>query len=160
MQFLSLTLSLARIGTLSLLEWSNEASDLVLNRRSAWERRVGLIHGNAEMKFYISTKGIRRVTISNGDGKGSAKTTTAGTGAGSARRISVRTVFPVVLVLGIVLPFLFVRIAILMLESAAACSSLGNLFPRLFTFFFCFFLLLTLTVSHSLPHSSYFWYFS
>ncbi|XP_014518986.1 probable galacturonosyltransferase 15 [Vigna radiata var. radiata] len=75
------------------------------------------------MKFYISTKGIRRVTISNEDGKGSAKTTTAGTGAGSGRRISARTVFPVVVVLGIVLPFLFVRIAILMLESAAVCSS-------------------------------------
>ncbi|KAK7387035.1 hypothetical protein VNO78_27507 [Psophocarpus tetragonolobus] len=76
------------------------------------------------MKFYISTKGIKRVTISNGDGKGSAKTTAAGTGAGSGRRISARTVFPAVLVLGIVLPFVFVRIAILMLESAAACSSL------------------------------------
>ncbi|RDY01743.1 putative galacturonosyltransferase 15, partial [Mucuna pruriens] len=76
------------------------------------------------MKFYISAKGIKRVTISNGDGagKGSVKTTTAATGSG--RRISARTVFPAVVVLGIVLPFLFVRIAILMLESAAACSSL------------------------------------
>ncbi|KAH1197566.1 putative galacturonosyltransferase 15 [Glycine max] len=74
------------------------------------------------MKFYISTKGIKRVTISNGEGKGSAKTTAVAAGAG--RRISARTVFPVMVVLGIVLPFLFVRIAILMLESAAACSSL------------------------------------
>uniref|UniRef100_I1KY26 Hexosyltransferase n=1 Tax=Glycine max TaxID=3847 RepID=I1KY26_SOYBN len=74
------------------------------------------------MKFYISTRGIKRVTISNSEGKGSAKTTAVA--AGSGRRISARTVFPVVLVLGIVLPFLFVRIAILMLESAAACSSL------------------------------------
>ena len=84
------------------------------------------------MKFYISTRGIKRVTISNSEGKGSAKTTAVA--AGSGRRISARTVFPVVLVLGIVLPFLFVRIAILMLESAAACSSLGNLFLQLFTF--------------------------
>lgn len=99
------------------------------------QRGIGLIHGSAEMKFYISTKGIRRVTISNEDGKGSAKTTTAGTGAGSGRRISARTVFPVVVVLGIVLPFLFVRIAILMLESAAVCSSFGNQFACLFTFF-------------------------
>ncbi|KAG5094229.1 hypothetical protein JHK84_049817 [Glycine max] len=90
---------------------------------SVCERGVGLlIHGNAEMKFYISTKGIKRVTISNGEGKGSAKTTAVAAGAG--RRISARTVFPVMVVLGIVLPFLFVRIAILMLESAAACSSL------------------------------------
>ncbi|XP_040864612.1 bifunctional aspartokinase/homoserine dehydrogenase 2, chloroplastic isoform X2 [Glycine max] len=46
--------------------------------------------------------------------------------AGSDCRISAPTVFPVVLVLvlGIVLPFLFVRITILILESAAACSSL------------------------------------
>ncbi|TKY46802.1 galacturonosyltransferase 15 [Spatholobus suberectus] len=77
------------------------------------------------MKFYISTKGIKRVTISNGAGKGSAKTTAAASpGAGSGRRISARTALPAVVVLGIVLPFLFVRIAILMLESAAACSSL------------------------------------
>ncbi|KAH1099894.1 hypothetical protein GLYMA_13G048300v4 [Glycine max] len=48
--------------------------------------------------------------------------------AGSDCRISAPTVFPVVLVLvlGIVLPFLFVRITILILESAAACSSLGR----------------------------------
>ncbi|RZB70924.1 Bifunctional aspartokinase/homoserine dehydrogenase 2, chloroplastic [Glycine soja] len=44
--------------------------------------------------------------------------------AGSDCQISAPTVFPVVLVLGIVLPFLFVRITILILESVAACSSL------------------------------------
>ncbi|KAG4969612.1 hypothetical protein JHK82_035308 [Glycine max] len=54
--------------------------------------------------------------------------------AGSDCQISAPTVFPVVLVLGIVLPFLFVRITILKLESVAACSSLGNLFLQLFTF--------------------------
>lgn len=82
------------------------------------------------MKFYISAKGIKRVTISNG-GKGSAKGTTTAVGTptttgGSGRRISLRTVLPVVLVLGIVLPFIFVRVAILVLESATFCSSLGN----------------------------------
>jgi len=122
----------------------------------AGEREVGLIHGSAEMKFYISAKGIRRVTISNEDGKGSAKTTTAGTGAGSGRRISARTVFPVMLVLGIVLPFLFVRIAILMLESAAACSSLGNLFLA-FHFLLLFWQFLTLSIT---PVTNYFCYFS
>ncbi|CAI8596509.1 unnamed protein product [Vicia faba] len=82
------------------------------------------------MKFYISAKGIKRFTISNGGGKGSAKDTSA-TAAGvptvttsSSRRISLRTVLPVVLVLGLVLPFIFVRVAILVLESATFCSSL------------------------------------
>ncbi|OWM73311.1 hypothetical protein CDL15_Pgr001425 [Punica granatum] len=70
------------------------------------------------MKFYISASGIRRVTISNsGAGKGSAAT------VAPARRLTSRTLLPVVLVLGIVLPFLFVRVAFLVLESAAACSS-------------------------------------
>ncbi|XP_035549337.1 probable galacturonosyltransferase 15 isoform X2 [Juglans regia] len=71
------------------------------------------------MKFYISTTGIKRVTISSSGSavKGSLPTATA------SRRIPSRTVLPVVLVLGIALPFLFVRIAFLVLESAAACSS-------------------------------------
>ncbi|XP_058788234.1 probable galacturonosyltransferase 15 [Vicia villosa] len=82
------------------------------------------------MKFYISAKGIKRFTISNGGGKGSAKDTSATAAGGptvtasSSRRISLRTVLPVVLVLGIVLPFIFVRVAILVLESATFCSSL------------------------------------
>lgn len=72
-----------------------------------------------KMKFYISTSGIKRVTISGsgGAGKGSLATATA------SRRISSRTMLPVVLVLAIALPFFFVRIAFLVLESAAACSS-------------------------------------
>ncbi|XP_021898387.1 probable galacturonosyltransferase 15 [Carica papaya] len=68
------------------------------------------------MKFYISTTGIKKVTISNsgiGAGKGSA----------TNRRIFSRTLWPVVLVLGILLPFLFVRIAILVHESASNCDS-------------------------------------
>ncbi|EEF41996.1 probable galacturonosyltransferase 15 [Ricinus communis] len=75
------------------------------------------------MKFYISTTGIKRVTISNpgcgggGGGKGSSIKVAAG------RRISGRTLLPVLLVLAIVLPFLFVRIAFLVLESASACNS-------------------------------------
>ncbi|KAI4306032.1 hypothetical protein L6164_029346 [Bauhinia variegata] len=82
------------------------------------------------MKFYISTKGIKRVTISNGagDGKGSPKTT-----APSSRRFSTRTLLPATLVLGIVLPFLFVRIAFLVLESAALCNSLDCIGWRLFS---------------------------
>lgn len=80
------------------------------------------------MKFYISTSGIKRVTISNDSasssppaaemkGKGTPLTT-----AGS-RRISYRTMLPALLLFGIVLPFMFVRIAFLVLESATACSS-------------------------------------
>ncbi|XP_021300778.1 probable galacturonosyltransferase 15 [Herrania umbratica] len=81
------------------------------------------------MKFYISTTGIKRVTISNstggGGGGGGKGPTVAATGAAAARgRLSSRTVLPLVLVLGIVLPFLFVRIAFLVLESASSsCSS-------------------------------------
>ncbi|KAK4278987.1 hypothetical protein QN277_016754 [Acacia crassicarpa] len=75
------------------------------------------------MKYYISASGIKRVTISNGAaGKGSAKTGAAT--AASGRRISARTLLPVVLLLAIVLPFLFVRFAILVLESTSVCSSL------------------------------------
>lgn len=68
------------------------------------------------MKFYISTTGIKRVTISttNSSAKGSTVAT---------RRITRRTFLPVVLLLSIVLPFLFVRIAFLVLESASACNS-------------------------------------
>jgi len=79
--------------------------------------------GFEKMKFYISTTGIKRVTISStgAAGKGSPTKATA------TRRISSRTLLPVVLVLGIALPFLFMRIAFLGLESATACSSpLGN----------------------------------
>ncbi|XVF14521.1 hypothetical protein REPUB_Repub09cG0068000 [Reevesia pubescens] len=77
------------------------------------------------MKFYISTTGIKRVTISNSSGgEGSKGATVAGTGVAAAARgrLSSRTLLPVVLVLGIVLPFLFVRIAFLVLESASSSS--------------------------------------
>ncbi|PKI55669.1 hypothetical protein CRG98_023885, partial [Punica granatum] len=88
------------------------AADRGSDRRSRSRRQ------NKKMKFYISASGIRRVTISNsGAGKGSAAT------VAPARRLTSRTLLPVVLVLGIVLPFLFVRVAFLVLESAAACSS-------------------------------------
>ncbi|XP_059450043.1 probable galacturonosyltransferase 15 isoform X2 [Corylus avellana] len=71
------------------------------------------------MKFYISTTGIKRVTISSSGAAGKASPTKAT----APRRISSRTLLPVLLVLGIALPFLFVRIAFLVLESATACSS-------------------------------------
>ncbi|KAI9114630.1 hypothetical protein K1719_014328 [Acacia pycnantha] len=84
------------------------------------------------MKYYISASGIKRVTISNGAaGKGSAKTAAAT--AASGRRISVRTLLPVVLLLAIVLPFLFVRFAILVLESTSVCSSLDCMGWRFFS---------------------------
>ncbi|XP_050228243.1 probable galacturonosyltransferase 15 isoform X2 [Mercurialis annua] len=68
------------------------------------------------MKFYISTTGIKRLNIPGGGGGG-------GKGSAANRRISGRTLLPVLLVLAIVLPFLFVRIAFLVLESATACNS-------------------------------------
>lgn len=80
------------------------------------------------MKFYISTTGIKRVTISNpGAGKAPHAASTA------PRRISTRSILPLLLTLAIVLPFFFVRVAFLVLESAAACSStLGNYAPPAF----------------------------
>lgn len=73
------------------------------------------------MKFYISTTGVKRVTI----GKESLPQMKGGKGTPvpAHRRIFHRTFFPALLVLAIVLPFLFVRIAFLVLESATACSS-------------------------------------
>ncbi|KAK2662606.1 hypothetical protein Ddye_001180 [Dipteronia dyeriana] len=69
------------------------------------------------MKLYISTKAIKKVTISN-SGKGSLAPALA------IRRLwSSRALFPVVLVLGILLPFLFLRAAFLVLESSSLCSS-------------------------------------
>uniref|UniRef100_A0A2N9FBX1 Uncharacterized protein n=1 Tax=Fagus sylvatica TaxID=28930 RepID=A0A2N9FBX1_FAGSY len=72
----------------------------------------------------VTTRGIKRVTFSSsGTGKGSPPTATPTTTTTTSRRINSRTLLPVVLVLGIVLPFLFVRIAFLVLESTTACSS-------------------------------------
>ena len=90
------------------------------------------------MKFYISTKGIKRLTISSsGAGKGLPETAKATTAL--SRRISSRTLLPVVLVLGILLPFLFVRIAFLVLESTTACySPLGKIL-NFYIFFLIFF---------------------
>lgn len=86
------------------------------------------------MKFYISTTGIKRVTISNSGGSVGKGSTVA-----AYRRISSRTVLSVVLLLGILLPFLFVRIAFLVLESATACNStFGKQINYQFPFFFFF----------------------
>lgn len=87
------------------------------------------------MKFYISTSGIKRVTIGGGGGGGGGimkggKGLPAGGGGGGTRRgmYHHRTVLlPVVLTLGLLLPFLFVRVAFIVLESASFCSSsFGN----------------------------------
>ncbi|KAL3508986.1 hypothetical protein ACH5RR_028387 [Cinchona calisaya] len=86
-----------------------------------------------KMKFYISASGIKRVTISSsvpadggggGGGGGRMKGGKGSAAGGGTRRIYHRTVLlPVVLMLGLLLPFLFVRIAFLVLESASFCSS-------------------------------------
>lgn len=88
------------------------------------------------MKFYISASGIKRVTISSsvtpggGGGGGMKGGKGAAAGGGGARRIYRRTVLlPVVLMLGLLLPFLFLRIAFLVLESASFCSSSLGKFP-------------------------------
>jgi hypothetical protein len=70
-----------------------------------------------KMKFYISTTEIKRVPISNtgAAGKGSSTKATA------TRRISSRRLLPVVLGLGIALPFLLMRVAFW--ESASYVAS-------------------------------------
>ena len=78
------------------------------------------------MKFYISASGIKRVTISNA--------VASGGNGGGGRRLSHRTVLLAVLMLAIILPFLFVRIAFVVLESATVCSSSLGIFS--FSFFF------------------------
>ncbi|CAK9314696.1 unnamed protein product [Citrullus colocynthis] len=77
------------------------------------------------MKFYISTTGIKRLTISNSNSNSNsaALKPSPASSTASLRRFSTRSVFPFFLTLAILLPFLFLRFAFLLLESAAACSS-------------------------------------
>lgn len=93
------------------------------------------------MKFYISTTGIKRIAVSSaaggaGGGIWQDMKTKNSTAAAVGRRLTRRTaMLPVVLLLGLVLPFLFVRTAFLVLESAALCSSsFGNFFFFIFNF--------------------------
>ncbi|XP_043702937.1 probable galacturonosyltransferase 15 [Telopea speciosissima] len=71
------------------------------------------------MKFHITT-GTKSLTISGGGGCFWEVMKVKG----SMRRFSYRSILPTVLILGIVLPFLFIRTAFLALESASSCSSL------------------------------------
>ncbi|KAG9448132.1 hypothetical protein H6P81_014260 [Aristolochia fimbriata] len=70
------------------------------------------------MHFYISPGG-RRVTISSGGGCFWEVMKVKGSGA---RRFSYRSVLPTVLIVGILLPFLFIRAAFLALEGTTNCS--------------------------------------
>ncbi|XP_061369852.1 probable galacturonosyltransferase 15 [Gastrolobium bilobum] len=90
------------------------------------------------MKFYVSAKGKKRlVTLSKETGvtgKVSAKTDAVADDASSAasavdRRISNRTV----LMLGVVLLLAFMKVAVLVLESSAVCTSLGCVGSRFFS---------------------------
>lgn len=85
------------------------------------------------MKFYISARGIKRVTISSSvaveDGGGGGgfgevmKGKKSSVPGGGTRRMYHRVVLPIALIFALFLPFLFVRIAFLVLESASFCSS-------------------------------------
>ena len=94
----------------------------------------GLVIRYDIMKFYISTKGIKRLNRVSGGGYWQGMK-----GRGSPaiiRRISYRTLLLLLLLMmAIVLPFMFLRVAYLVLESSALCSSpLGMSF--LLSFFF------------------------
>ncbi|KAJ4980894.1 hypothetical protein NE237_031731 [Protea cynaroides] len=78
------------------------------------------------MKFHITTR-TKRLTISGGGGCFWEVMKVKG----SMRRFSYRSLFPTVLILGVILPFLFIRTAFLALESASSCSSL-DCFGRMF----------------------------
>lgn len=81
------------------------------------------------MKFYISATGTKRVTVSSavggggGGASGGVLEVMKAKGTPAGRRLSYRTLLPAVVMLGLILPFLFVRIAFVVLESATICSS-------------------------------------
>ncbi|RVW39648.1 hypothetical protein CK203_109985 [Vitis vinifera] len=81
-----------------------------------WEGESEESEGDEVLHILRRNKESRHTN--SGSGKGSS--------AAANRRFSNRTFLPVVLLLAICLPFLFVRIAFLVLESATLCSSLGN----------------------------------
>lgn len=91
------------------------------------------------MRFYISTKGIKRFNISRPAGRlsgGSYWQVMKARGSPAiTRRISLRSfMLPVLLMLAFVLPFMFLRVAYLVLESSTLCSSpLGMLFLLIFS---------------------------
>ncbi|CAN8279977.1 unnamed protein product [Cochlearia groenlandica] len=74
------------------------------------------------MKFYISAAAIKKVTISN-PGVGIGKGGGGYAAALATRRFSGRSLLLLLLLLAIVLPFVFVRFAFLVLESASVCDS-------------------------------------
>lgn len=80
--------------------------------------------GARNMKLYISASGIKRLTVSGvaaaGDGVWRGMKGKSSPAVVVGRRLAQR---PVRLLLGLLLPFLFVRTAFLVLESAALCSS-------------------------------------
>lgn len=86
-------------------------------------------------KYDIGATGIKRLNISRGGGGGGLWGVIRG--KASLVAISQRPIMLLIaLMLAIILPFLFLRVAFFLLQSASACSSssLGNLF--FFTFLF------------------------
>ncbi|XP_010273414.1 PREDICTED: probable galacturonosyltransferase 15 isoform X2 [Nelumbo nucifera] len=82
------------------------------------------------MQFHAST-GTKRVTISNGGGAGGGCFWEVMKVKGSTRRFSYRSVLPTVILLGVILPFLYIRTAFLALDSTSFCSSLDCIRWRL-----------------------------
>ncbi|KAK1388771.1 Hexosyltransferase [Heracleum sosnowskyi] len=89
-------------------------------------------------KYYISATGIKRLNISSGAAGGSGlwgvMKGKASASLPAKTRISQRPIMlPIVLVLAILLPFLFLRVAFFVIESASGCSSsLDCMGPKLF----------------------------
>lgn len=95
------------------------------------------------MKFYISTKGIKRFNISRPAGRFSGgsywQVMKARGSPAIIRRIPYRGfMLPILLMLAFVLPFMFLRVAYLVLESSTLCSSPLGMVIFYFFFFFNF----------------------
>ncbi|KAL5989835.1 hypothetical protein ACLOJK_010730 [Asimina triloba] len=78
-----------------------------------------LFGGPGNMQLYIASGGQKRVTISNGGGCFWEVMKVKG----SSRRFSYRSVLPTFLIACVLLPFLFLRTALLALEGGSNCSA-------------------------------------
>lgn len=91
------------------------------------ERKAEKVDINRKMKFCTPAISLRRIAGSGGGVWRKMKSKKSGAAALGRRLIYRTAMLPAVLMLGLVLPFLFIRTAFLLLESAALCSSsIGN----------------------------------
>lgn len=93
-------------------------------------------------KYYISATGLKKLNITSSVGRGGTDGGFWGVMKGKAmlaanhRNFRRAMILPIVLMLAILLPFLFLRVAYIVIESASGCSSsVGNFCTTLFILF-------------------------